>query len=145
MLFKFLCGSQPGPVKDFFFIYLALTFVATGLNAQQKKKIDIIKANSLEANQYIVPNAQRLIGDVVLKHNEVLISCDSAYSYTSTNKVDGFGHVHVNQGDTLHLYSDRVFYNGDINDVVRRIGEQKVSDVTIEEPTLEEIFMHYYE
>ncbi len=39
----------------------------------------------------------------------------------------------------------RFFYKGDINDVVRRIGEQKVSDVTIEEPTLEEIFMHYYE
>jgi hypothetical protein len=28
---------------------------------------------------------------------------------------------------------------------VRCIGERQVSDVTIEEPTLEEIFMHYYE
>ena len=39
----------------------------------------------------------------------------------------------------------RFFYKGDINEVVRRIGEQAVSDVNIEEPTLEEIFMHYYE
>jgi len=39
----------------------------------------------------------------------------------------------------------RFFYKGDINTVMRKIGEMTVSDVTIEEPTLEEIFMHYYE
>jgi len=37
------------------------------------------------------------------------------------------------------------FFKGDINTVMRKIGELTVSDVTIEEPTLEEIFMHYYE
>ncbi|MCK4898059.1 MAG: ABC transporter ATP-binding protein [Anaerolineales bacterium] len=37
------------------------------------------------------------------------------------------------------------FYKGDINRITREISEQEVSDVTIEEPTLEEIFMHYYE
>jgi ABC-2 type transport system ATP-binding protein len=39
----------------------------------------------------------------------------------------------------------RFFYKGDVNAVMRKIGELTVSDVTIEEPTLEEIFMHYYE
>ncbi len=39
----------------------------------------------------------------------------------------------------------RFFFKGDINAVMRKIGETTVSDVTIEEPTLEEIFMHYYE
>ena len=37
------------------------------------------------------------------------------------------------------------FYKGDINRITRAISEQKLSDLTIEEPTLEEIFMHYYE
>jgi len=37
------------------------------------------------------------------------------------------------------------FYKGDINQITRAISEQEVSDLTIEEPTLEEIFMHYYE
>ncbi|MCK5633893.1 MAG: ABC transporter ATP-binding protein [Anaerolineales bacterium] len=37
------------------------------------------------------------------------------------------------------------FYKGDINVITRKISERDVSDVTIEEPTLEEIFMHYYE
>jgi ABC-2 type transport system ATP-binding protein len=39
----------------------------------------------------------------------------------------------------------RFFYKGDINTVMGKIGALTVSDVTIEEPTLEEIFMHYYE
>lgn len=37
------------------------------------------------------------------------------------------------------------FYKGDINAMMKIISEQEVSDVIIEEPTLEEIFMHYYE
>jgi len=37
------------------------------------------------------------------------------------------------------------FFKGDINTVLQKISETPVTDVTIEEPTLEEIFMHYYE
>jgi ABC-2 type transport system ATP-binding protein len=39
----------------------------------------------------------------------------------------------------------RFFYKGDINRLTRAISARDVTDVTIEEPTLEEIFMHYYE
>jgi ABC-2 type transport system ATP-binding protein len=44
-----------------------------------------------------------------------------------------------------HNGAIRFFYKGDINAVLHKISETAVSDVTIEEPTLEEIFMHYYE
>jgi ABC-2 type transport system ATP-binding protein len=44
-----------------------------------------------------------------------------------------------------HNGTVRFFYKGDINAVMHKIGGINVSDVTIEEPTLEEIFMHYYE
>lgn len=37
------------------------------------------------------------------------------------------------------------FFRGDINAVLQALRGFHVSDVTIEEPTLEEIFMHYYE
>jgi ABC-2 type transport system ATP-binding protein len=37
------------------------------------------------------------------------------------------------------------FFKGDINAVLQKISGIQVTDVTIEEPTLEEIFMHYYE
>jgi len=44
------------------------------------------------------------------------------------------------QGDSVHF-----FFKGDINLILQKISSIKVSDVTIEEPTLEEIFLHYYE
>jgi len=37
------------------------------------------------------------------------------------------------------------FYKGDINLITKLISGMKISDVTIEAPTLEEIFIHYYE
>ncbi len=39
----------------------------------------------------------------------------------------------------------RFFFRGDINQVVQRISGLHLADLTVEEPTLEEIFMHYYE
>jgi ABC-2 type transport system ATP-binding protein len=41
--------------------------------------------------------------------------------------------------------SVQFFFKGEINSVLRKLSEVQPTDVTIEEPTLEEIFMHYYE
>jgi ABC-2 type transport system ATP-binding protein len=54
-------------------------------------------------------------------------------------KVDGVTNLSASD-HTLHF-----FYRGDINVITRLISESTLSDVSIEEPTLEEIFMHYYE
>jgi ABC-2 type transport system ATP-binding protein len=51
------------------------------------------------------------------------------------------GVTHVEQSDGAVSF----FFKGDINAVMHKIGGKTISDVTIEEPTLEEIFMHYYE
>jgi ABC-2 type transport system ATP-binding protein len=37
------------------------------------------------------------------------------------------------------------FYKGDINSVLKLVSGGIITDLTIEDPTLEEIFMHYYE
>lgn len=39
----------------------------------------------------------------------------------------------------------KFFFKGDINTITNIIASQKLRDVLIEEPTLEEIFIHYYE
>ena len=39
----------------------------------------------------------------------------------------------------------RFFYKGDINAITRLVGARNLTDLTIEDLTLEEIFMHYYE
>lgn len=52
--------------------------------------------------------------------------------------VDGVTNL-VRDNDSVNF-----FYNGDINVIMRIISARTISDLTIEEPTLEEIFMHYY-
>ncbi|HNZ02297.1 MAG TPA: DUF4162 domain-containing protein, partial [Anaerolineaceae bacterium] len=54
-------------------------------------------------------------------------------------QIPGVTNIQVEDG------SLNFFFKGDINLVLQKIGGMRVEDVTIEEPTLEEIFMHYYE
>ncbi|MGW8225189.1 MAG: ATP-binding cassette domain-containing protein [Anaerolineales bacterium] len=53
--------------------------------------------------------------------------------------VEGVTNLQVENG------TQRFFFKGDINAVLQKISQFQVIDVSIEEPTLEEIFMHYYE
>ena len=93
--------------------------------SQEKKRVEILQANDLIQTQNIA-NAQRLIGDVIIKHENILMYCDSAYTYEGSNRVDAFGHVHINQADTLHLYAAKVFYDGD------RSFAQAIHDVKLQ-------------
>ena len=97
--------------------------------AQEKKRIEIEEAESLESNEQIVANAQRILGNVRIRHNEIVMRCDSAYAYTGTNRVDAFGNVHINQGDTLHLYAKMVKYDGD-RSFARAIGDVRLINKT---------------
>jgi lipopolysaccharide export system protein LptA len=81
--------------------------------SQTKKRVDIEQADFLEYNESIIQNAQRLIGNVIITHEGIRMWCDSAYSYTDTNMVDAYGHVHILKDDTLHMYSNYLNYNGD--------------------------------
>ncbi len=75
--------------------------------------ININHADFLRNDVNIVANAQRLIGNVQLEHQNIFMWCDSAYSYTDVNMVDAFGNVHILKDDTLHMYADYLNYNGD--------------------------------
>jgi len=110
-------------------VLLAGTGYFDTIGAQEKKRIDIEQAESLEANEQIVANAQRILGNVRIRHNEILMWCDSAYAYTGTNRVDAFGNVHINQGDTLHLYARMVKYDGD-RSFARAIGNVRLVNKT---------------
>lgn len=78
-----------------------------------RKKIELIRADFQDFSTAIHPDAQRLLGDVVMRHEGVLMYCDSAYLYDSSNGLDAFSNVHVKQGDTLDLYGDMLKYRAD--------------------------------
>lgn len=91
---------------------MLLLTVPIPVNAQERERIELIKAKSLKFDKRIGADAQRLIGDVVFKHKGALMYCDSAYLYNASNSLDAFGKVRVLQGDTLSLASDRLYYDG---------------------------------
>lgn len=58
------------------------------------------------------PTAQVLVGNVAFKHKGAKLFCDSAYFYQESNSFRAFGRVKMYQGDTLSLFSDYAYYDG---------------------------------
>ena len=58
------------------------------------------------------PDAQILVGDVVFRHDSIYMYCDSACFYEKSNSLEAFDNVKMVQGDTLFLYGDYLFYDG---------------------------------
>jgi lipopolysaccharide export system protein LptA len=87
----------------------------TLFSQESPRKIKIINANALEYNKNINPNVRRFIGNVVFEHNNFTMYCDSAYFHTNQNQIDAYSNVHIERGDTLHLYGDYLSYNGNTN------------------------------
>lgn len=55
---------------------------------------------------------QRLIGSVQFEHQGMLMSCDSAHFFLTENRLNAYGHVFIQQGDSLRMWSDQLTYDG---------------------------------
>ncbi len=114
-----------------FGIFFFLFFVNPLLTYSQKK-VEIVHAGSLKFDKRLGNGAKRLIGDVEFKHENVLLFCDSAYFYKD-NSLDAFGHVHIQQNDSIHLYGDLLNYKGDTkkailtNNVIVNKGDMQLT------------------
>ncbi len=71
-------------------------------------------ADFADVNQMEIPDALLLTGNVRLKHEGVIMTCNKAYYFQKENYVKAFGNVQLNQGDTLYLNSKYAEYNGNI-------------------------------
>ena len=79
----------------------------------KERYVYLLHADETRYDKFINPDAQILVGDVVFRHDSMYMYCDSALFYESSNSLDAYGNVHMNQGDTLLLYGDRLHYSGD--------------------------------
>ena len=70
------------------------------------------RADNLLFDQERLPDARIVVGNVVFRHDDALMYCDSANFFEATNSLDAYGHVKMVQGDTLTGYGDKLFYNG---------------------------------
>ena len=66
-------------------------------------------------------DAQFLEGNVSFRHDSSFMYCDSAYFFETTNSLEALGNVRMEQGDTLFVYGNYMFYDG--NTQVARLRE----------------------
>lgn len=84
-----------------------------GADRFQKNKVFLEYADELIADEKATPNFQVLKGNVKFRKEGMFMYCDSAYFYEKNNSFDAFGNVKMEQGDTLFVYADFLYYNGD--------------------------------
>jgi ABC-2 type transport system ATP-binding protein len=126
----------------------------------QKKFFDLIRdENSRGAtvlmSSHILPEVQKLCSRVaiikegrIIKIEEISTMRDTSYKKI---KIDFAGPVPVElevlpgiSSYTAENQEATFLFAGDINQIIRLAGAHEIKNISIEEPDLEEIFMHYY-
>lgn len=78
-----------------------------------KERIIIEHVDLWRFDKEVNPDAQILTGNVVFKHDNALMYCDSALLYRETNRFEAFGNVHIHQAqDTVDIYCNYLDYDG---------------------------------
>lgn len=77
-----------------------------------RKQVEIINSDAFVFRTVNGVEYRFLTGNVKLKHETTYMECDSALIYKETNSVDAFGHVYINDKDSVKIYCDTAQYNG---------------------------------
>ena len=75
-------------------------------NRFRSDRVFLEKADSLYREAYDYEGRQIVKGDVRFRQAGMWMFCDSAYYYPELNSMDAFGHVRMEQGDTLFVYAE---------------------------------------
>jgi ABC-2 type transport system ATP-binding protein len=126
----------------------------------QRKFFDLIRKENARGvtvffSSHILGEVQRLCNRVGIIREGKIVEISDIHSLQQNNykklrvtgkglkpadfKLAGVTNVQSDSGTTSF------FFKGDINVVLKKLSGMKLEDVSIEEPSLEEIFMHYYE
>lgn len=83
-------------------------------HSQKTSKIIIEYSDFADRNQDEIPDALLLRGNVRVRHEGVLFTCNKAYFFEKENYLKAFGEVQMAQGDTLFMNSKYAEYNGEV-------------------------------
>ena len=102
-------------------------------------------------SSHILAEVQRNCSRAGIIREGKLIACGSveALSRTNAKRVHVQGDVNIEElqavRDLRQTENGMTFlYGGDINELLQVFAKQNIQDISISEPDLEEIFMHYY-
>lgn len=127
----------------------------------QQKFFDLIheenrKGATILFSSHILSEVQKLCTRVGIIKEGSMVRVDDINTLKNTNykkfriemkeaiaedyfKLEGISDLSVDNNSVSFIFQ------GDINKIVEKIHERKINNLIVEEPTLEEIFMHYYE
>ena len=80
-------------------------------NRWQEDKIFLEQADSLYRTD-LLEDIKIVKGNVKFRQAGMVMTCDSAYFYSEQDRADCFGNVRMEQGDTLFIYADKLYYDG---------------------------------
>ncbi len=97
----------------FFLLFFSSTLAAQPPAADTLRLVQILKGQSLREKRVDSVNIyQTIAGNVLLKEGNTIFSCDSAVINRSTNIVEAYGNIHINQQDSIHTYAQYLRYIG---------------------------------
>ena len=76
-----------------------------------KSRVYLLHADILKKSKEN-PDAQILVGNVEFRHDSIYMYCDSACFYEKTNSLEAFDNFRMEQADTLKLFGDYAYYDG---------------------------------
>ena len=97
---------------SFFVCLYLIIFCVNKSTAQDSKKILIEYSDFGDRNETLMPGAALLTGNVRVRQEGLVLTCNKAYYYEIENYVKAFGNVQMVQGDTLYLNSTYGEYSG---------------------------------
>ena len=123
----------------------------------QKEFFEILRERNQEGasillSSHVLSEIQRNCTRAAIIRDGRIIACDSvdALSRTNAKRITVHGDVDL---DSLSGVRDKkaseasvsFLYSGDMNSLLRTLSSGQVYDLTVTEPDLEEVFLHYYE
>ena len=122
----------------------------------QREFFDILRERNRKGvtvflSSHVLSEVQRNCTQAAVIREGKIIACDSVDALAKTNakRISVRGRVDLEGLDGIR---DRkavekgvsFLYSGDMNRLIQRLSEGEISDLSVSEPDLEEIFLHYY-
>lgn len=123
----------------------------------QKEFFDILRERNRDGatvflSSHILSEIQRNCTRAAIIRDGRIIACDSVDALAKTNakRINIHGKIDLEHLSGIRDRKDTkdsvsFLYNGDINSLLHTLSLGNISDLTITEPDLDEVFLHYYE
>lgn len=137
---------------------LVLDEPTSGLDPlMQKEFFDILRERNKEGttifiSSHVLSEIQRNCTQAAIIRDGQIIACNSVdvLSKTSAKRITVHGSINLEHLSGVRDRKDTedsvsFLYSGDMDSLLRTLSSGQVNDLTVTEPDLEEVFLHYYE